>query len=115
MRKTLPGLQLDDSIEAEIMREVANAPWHDSNFGRGQCAKSRSVEMIEVRMRQKHEMDRRQIADPATGPLDPIEKKKPVREIWIIEDIEVAELNVELGMSNPGQGLMPIGQFCKNR
>src|SRR5882757_3840904 len=71
--------------------------------------------MIEVSMRQKDQIDRRQIADPATGALDPLEQKKPVREIWINEDIEVAELNEERSMANPSQGDVTFGQLGKHR
>src|SRR5258706_6449392 len=115
MRKTFPSLQLDDSIEAQIVREITNAPRHDSDFGRRQLPEGRAMKMIEVSMCQKDEIDRRQIADPATGALDPLEEKKPVREIWIDQDIQVAELNEERGVANPGQGDVTFGQLGKNR
>jgi hypothetical protein len=61
LRKTFPMLQLDDAREAEIVREVADAARHHADFRMRQFAQRRLVKMIEVRVREQHEVNRRQI------------------------------------------------------
>ena len=56
--------------EAEILREVADAPRHHADFRVRQPAQRRLVKMVEVRVRQQHQVNRRQVPDFQTGAPD---------------------------------------------
>ena len=93
LRKTFPPIQLHDAREAEFFREVADAPWHDADFRVRQFAQRRLVEMVEVRVREQDQINRRQILHAEAGTLEPLQEKKPVRKIRIHEHVQVVELN----------------------
>ena len=103
-RKTFPVLQLDDAREAEVVREIADAARHDADFGMRQLPQRRLVEMIEVRVRQQNEINRRQIFYFQTGALDAFQQKKPVRKIRINQHVQVRELDEKRRVADPGDG-----------
>ena len=55
--------QLDDARETEIFRQIADAMRHDADFWMRQSAQRGFVKMIEVRVRQQHQINPRQVAD----------------------------------------------------
>ena len=86
------------------MREVADAARHDADFRMRQLAQGRLVEMIEVRVRQQHHVNRRQVFDPEPRALDALQPEKPVRKIRINQHVQVRELDQEGGVADPGDG-----------
>lgn len=115
MRKTFPPIQLDDALETEIAREITHAPGHHSDFRVRQLAQARLVKMIEVRVREQHEIDGREMLDAQAGAFDALEEKKPIRKIRVDEDVEIGELHEERRMANPRQGDLAARQFGKDR
>ena len=115
LRKTFPPFQFDDAAEAEIVREVADAARHDADFGMRQFAQGRLVKMVEVRVRQQHQVNRRQILDFQTGALDAFQQKKPVRKIRVNQHVQVRELDEKRGVADPGDGDFAVFQFWENR
>lgn len=61
------------------------------------------MKMIEMGMSQQNQIDWRQIVQMNSGALQPLQKKKPVREIRIDQRVHPRELDQERGMTNPGQ------------
>ena len=104
VRETFPPFQFDDPFEAEVQREIADAPGHHADFRLRQPAQRRLVEMIEVRVRQQHEINRRQVLDFQTGALDAFEEEKPVRKVRIDQHVQVGELNQKRSVTDPGDG-----------
>src|SRR5436190_12691411 len=93
MRKAFPPFQFDDAAKTEIVREVAHAPRHQRNLWMRQAPKAGFMKMIEVRMSQQNEIDRRKVLDAQPGAFDAFQQKDPVREIWIDQYVQVVELN----------------------
>src|SRR6185503_2876249 len=87
VRKTFPPVEFHDALEAEVAREVAHAPGHDANFWMRQFAERGFVEMIEVRVRQEHQVYGRQMLQAQAGALDAFQQKQPVRKIRVNEDV----------------------------
>src|ERR1043166_2108189 len=83
MGKAFPGLQFNHAVEPQVMRKIANPPGHHAYFRRRQLAQRGAMKMIEMCVCEEHQIDGRQIADPATSPLDTLEQEKPIREIWV--------------------------------
>ena len=79
-----------------------------------QPAKGRFVEMIEMRVRQQHHINRRQVFDLQTRPLDTFQQEKPVRKVRIDQDIQIGELEEKRGVANPGYGDLAEGQLGKS-
>src|ERR1700722_18280443 len=63
MGKALPPVELDDALESEVAGEVAHAPGHDADFGVGQFAEGRFVEMVEMGMGEEGELHGREVFD----------------------------------------------------
>ena len=113
--KTFPVIELDDARKTKVVCEVADAARHHADFRMRQFAQRRFVKMIEMRVRQQHHVNRRQILDFEAGALDPFQQKKPVREIGINQHVQVRELDQERGMADPGDGDLAVFKFGKNR
>ena len=73
------------------------------------------MEMIEVRVRQQHHINRRQIFDLEAGAFEPLLQKKPVRKIRIDQHVQIRELDQEGGMADPRDGDLAMFQLGKNR
>ena len=93
LRKTLPPFQLDDACEAEVLGQIADAPRHHADFRTRQAAQRRFVEMIEVRMRQQHQINPRQVPDFQAGTLDALQEEQPVRKIRVNQNVQVRKLD----------------------
>lgn len=111
VRETFPPFEFNDALEAEVQREVADAPGHDADFRMRQSANGWFVKMIEVRVREQDEVNRRQVLDFQAGAFDAFEKEKPVGEIRVDEDVQVGELHEERGVPDPGDGDFASFQF----
>ena len=101
--ETLPPLQLDDAAEAQALGQGSAPPGHDGNFGRGDLAQGRFVEVIEVRVGEQHQVDGWQILHPEPGSLEALEQEEPVGEIGIDDGVEPLELHQKRGVTDPGQ------------
>ena len=93
LRKTLPPVQLDDAREAEVLGQIADAPRHHADFRRRQAAQRRFVEMIEMRVRQQHQINPRQVPNLEAGPLDAFQEEQPVRKVRINQNVQIRELD----------------------
>ena len=115
LRKTLPPIQLDDAGEAEVLRQIANAARHHADFGIRQTAQRWFVKMIEMRVREQHQINSRQILDFQPGAFDALQKKQPVRKIRINQNIQICELNQKRRVADPGDGDLAVDQLRENR
>jgi len=115
LRKTFPPVQLHDAREAELFCEVADAPRHEADFRGRQPAQRRLVKMVEVRVRQQHQINRWQILHTQAGTLEPLEQEQPVREVRVHQHIQVIELDEERRMADPSQRHLTMPQARKNR
>jgi hypothetical protein len=109
--KTFPPIELDHALEAEVDREVADAPGHDADFWMRQTAQGGFMEMIEMRVREQDQIDGREVFDFQAGAFDAFEEKQPVGKIRVDEHVEVRELNEEGRVADPGDGDFAVFQF----
>ena len=115
LAEALPPIQFDDAPEAEVVGQIADAPRHDADFRMRQPAQRGLVEMIEMRVGQQHQVNRRQVLDLQAGALDALEQEQPVREVRIDQHVQVGELDQERGVADPGDGDLAEGQLGKGR
>ena len=71
------------------------------------------MQVIEVSMRDQHEINGRQIADPQPRPAQAFQDKKPAGEVRIDQDISSADLNKEGGVADEGESQLPM--TCQHR
>ena len=71
-------------------------------------AQRRAMQVIEVRMRDQHQVNGRKIGDPHSGSSQALEHKQPPREIWIDDHALSAHLQEEAGMSNEGNAQFSV-------
>ena len=65
--------------------------------------------MVEVRMRYEHQVDRWKIDNSYAWLADPLEKKKPSREIRIDRDVLAAHLHEECRVPNECHSKFAVG------
>ena len=56
---------------------------------------SRAADVVEVRVREQHEIDGGKVADLQPGPLHALQQEKPVREVRIDQHVQIRELHEE--------------------
>ena len=113
MRKTVPPFQLDHSPKTQVVRQITHPPRHHPNFRMGQTAQRWLVKMVEMRVRQQHQIDPRQMLDSQAGAFDPLQQEKPVGKIGIDQNIQVSELDQKRRMANPGDRHLAGNEFGK--
>jgi hypothetical protein len=105
---TLPPVELDDLGESQIRNQVGNMGGDDD--GRGDaarvqiilhnCAQRWAMKVIEMRVRNQHQIDGWKVGNAYAGPAQALEHKQPARKIRIDDDTFSAQLNKETGMSD---------------
>ena len=60
----------------------------------------RTVQVIEMGMRNQHRIDRRQIAQPQPRPAQSLQNENPAREVGVDKNVLAANLEEETGMSD---------------
>jgi hypothetical protein len=111
--EALPPIQFHHAAKAEVVGQVADTPGHDADLGMRQPAKRGFVKMVKMGVRQQHHINRREVFDLQTRPLDSFQQEKPVRKVGIDQDVKVGELEEKRGMANPGYGDLAEGQLGK--
>ena len=99
--KTLPMPQLVDSIESQVMDEIAHMLRHGDGLVAGDGAQSAPVQVIEVRMGNKNEIDCREIAEFDSRMLNTLDDFEPLRPVGVNEHTVFGGLNQERGVSDP--------------
>jgi len=69
--------------------------------------------VVEVRVGQQHQVDRRQVLHPKAGSPQALEQKEPVGELAIDDGVEALELNQERGVPDPRQRQLVAAQLRK--
>src|SRR5437588_3355773 len=88
MAKTFPPLELDNAAKPEVIREIGHPPGHDSNLRRRQSSQGRFMEVIEMRVREQHQINRWQMLDAQPRTLDSLQQEQPIREIRVNQHIQ---------------------------
>jgi hypothetical protein len=73
------------------------------------------MEVIEMRMRQEHEINRREISQFEAGAPQAFQEEQPVGEVGIDKDVEVRELDEERGMADPRDRNLARVEWGKDR
>src|SRR6185312_6485934 len=117
MPVTVPPFQLDHIAKAKVSHQIEHMLWHD-NGGRGapklfcvldQRPQRRSMQVVEVRMSDEHEIDWRQVPESNSRLSQSLQHKKPAREIGIDQDILATHLQEKAGVSNESHTHLAIG------
>ena len=66
------------------------------------------MQVIEVRMGDEHQIDRRQITEPHSRLAQSFQHKKPAREVGIDYDILAAHLQEKTGMTNESHAHLAV-------
>ena len=64
--------------------------------------------MVEMRVRDENEIDRRKICDPQAGTPKPLQYKQPAGEVGIDHDTLARDLHKETGMTDKGDAKLSI-------
>ena len=62
----------------------------------------RTMQVVEMRVRDQHGVDRRQVGDAQSRAAQALEYEQPAREIGIDDEILATKLHEEAGMSDEG-------------
>ena len=84
-------------------------------FGCGSRRKRRFVKMIEMRVREQHQVNRRQVLDFQAGALDALQQKQPVRKIRVNQHVQVRELDQKRRVADPGNRHLAAVEFGEDR
>jgi len=104
----VPPFQLDNLFEAEIGDEIEDMMRYDQRWwtsslpaGLARDGSQRlAMQVIKMRMRDKYDIHRRQVAQMQTGLAQPFQNKKPAREVRVNDDVHPADLEEEAGMAD---------------
>jgi hypothetical protein len=99
--ETLPVSQLMDSIESQIMNEIADMLGHGDGLVAGNGAQRAPVEVIEMRVSNQNEIDGGEIAERDSRMLDPFDHLEPPGPVRVYEHAMLRGLNEEGRMSDP--------------
>ena len=91
--------------------------WNDDggrNAARAQIvlhdgAQRRTVQMIEVGVRNQHQVDGRKIGDAQAGTAQALQHEQPAREVGIDDDALAANLHEEAGVADEGDAEFSVG------
>src|SRR6202034_752660 len=106
--RSLPPIKLDDFRKAEIGDQIRNVTWNDDGGGNAadtqvvlhDGAQRRTMEMIEVSMRNQHYVDGREIGDAQAWTAEALQHEEPAREVRIDDYAPAANLYEEAGMAD---------------
>ena len=75
-------------------------------------AQGRPVKVVEVRVRNQHRVNRRQLPQLQSGTAQPLENENPTREVGVNQDVLAPDLEEEAGMSDEGYAqLATTGEY----
>src|SRR5579859_6036476 len=106
--RTLPPIEFDDFRKSEIGYQIGHVR-RNNNGGRYPACpqiilhnrpQRRTMQMIEVRVRNQYQIDGRKVGDAKAGTAQALEHKEPAREIRIDHYALAADLHEETGMAN---------------
>src|ERR1019366_1544000 len=108
--KALPPVQLNDPSIAQVADQVPNMPGHDdcrpfaglASREPRNGAQRGPVQVVEVRVRNQHRVDCRQLPQLQPRTAQPLENENPAREVGIDQNILSPDLEDEAGMSDEG-------------
>src|ERR1039458_9364543 len=109
--KALPPVQFNDASVAQVADQVPNMPGHDdrrtfagltSREPRNRAQRG-PVQVVEVRVRNQHRVDRGQLPQLQSGTAQPLENENPARKVGIDQNILSPDLEEEAGMSDEGR------------
>lgn len=72
-------------------------------------AKGLTVQMIEMGMRDEHDIHRRQVAQMESRMAEALQHKEPAREVRIDYNVHSADLQKEAGVADECQAKLSIG------
>src|SRR5580658_5638502 len=115
--RSFPPVQFDDLGKAEIGDQVRNMRRNDDRRGNPtraqivlhQGAQRRAMKVIEVGVRNQHEIDGRQIGDAQAWTAQAFQDEKPAREIGVDHDALPADLHEETGVADEGDAEFSVG------
>lgn len=113
--KCFPPFEFNNALEAQVEREIADTPGHDADFRVRQAAQCGFVEMIKMGVSQENEVNGRKVLQFEAGAFDAFQKKKPVGEIRVDENIQIRELKQERSVADPGDGDLACSEFGESR
>lgn len=98
----LPVVHLDDLAEGAVFYNAAHALRYDDRLAGRNGTQTWKVKVIEVGMRDKHQIDVGQVPRNQAGVADPFDGAEPECPDGVDEDVFAAELQKKTGVSEPG-------------
>src|SRR5437588_1455056 len=107
--------KLVHDVESEPMNQTSDTDGNnDWLIGRNRAQRT-PVEMIEMRVRNENEIDRRQMMNMKSRLLEPLDHAQPHRPDRIDQHVRLVGLNQERGVSDPGDANLAGLDFWKKR
>jgi|SRR5437016_3001378 len=90
-------------METEIMHQVTHTDRDDDGLIGRHSPQRSPVEMIEMRVGHKDEIDFRQMMNLKSGPLQSFDHLQPFRPVRVDQDIDLVRLQQKRSVSDPGE------------
>lgn len=113
--EALPGPQLVDAIESQVMNEIADVLGHGDGLIAGYGAQRAAVEMVEMRVGYKNEIDGREITELDPRMLDALDDLEPLCPVGIYEHAVLGGLDEEGCVSDPRHAELSGREFGEDR
>jgi hypothetical protein len=113
--KALPIPQLMNSIESQIMDKIADMFGHGDRLVAGDCAQRAAIQVVEMRVSDKNEIDCWEIVECDSWMLDAFDDFEPLCPVGIYEHAVLGSLNQEGRVSDPCHANLSGRKLWKDR
>lgn len=88
-----PRVHFVDFIKSEVRNEVPNPVRNNDWLGSSDPPQSSPVQMVEMRVRNEHKIDRWEVMQQQPGTPNPLDDFQPERPDWIHQNIKSTPAN----------------------
>jgi hypothetical protein len=107
----LPVIQFMHAMESQIVHEISDIKGDDDRLLFRHGTKGFAVEMIEVGVRDQHEVNVRKIVDLQPRHFHALHDLQPVRPVRVDQHVEAACPDQKRRVSNPSDANLPFTKF----
>ena len=111
----LPVIELMHDLKTEIVHQVSHAHRHNDRLVGRYASQRAPVEMIEMSVSHQNEINRWQMMDFEPWLFQAFDYLKPLRPVWINQDIDLVGLNKKRCVADPGNTNLAFSNFWELR
>lgn len=105
--QAFPPFHFVHFFKAQTVDQIANTVRDDNGLVGGNPAQTLAVEMIEMGVGDKNQVDVGQMMMRETGMAQSADHQEPIGPVGVDQDIAVGSLNQKGGMADPGEANLP--------